>query len=59
MVTGATQVFKDAALQARSVQLHLTPTPTAASAKEQQKLEEKDAVGEQDIEPKPKQAKTE
>ena len=59
MVTGTTQVFRDAALQARSVQLHLTPTPKAASAKEQQKPEEKDSVGEQDIEPKPRKDNTE
>ena len=59
MVSGATMVFKDEALQARSVQLNLTPTQKAASAKEQQKPEENDSVGEQDIEPKPKKAKTE
>ena len=38
-------VFKDEALQARSVQLNLTPTQKAASAKTP---EEKDAAGEHD-----------
>ena len=54
MVNGATMVFKDDALQARSVQLDLTPTPEAASAK---KPEEKDSAGEHDIEPKSKKDK--
>ena len=53
-VNGTTMVFKDDALQARSVQLDLTPTPKAASAK---KPEEKDSAGEHDIEPKSKKDK--
>ena len=52
MVSGTTMVFKDEALQARSVQLNLTPTPKAASAKTP---EEKDAAGEHD--PKDKKDK--
>ncbi len=36
MVIGATHMFRDDALQARSVELKLTPTPKAASAKAKQ-----------------------
>ena len=53
-VNGTSMVFKDDALQARSVQLTLTPTPKAASAKTP---EEKELAGEHDTEPKSNKTK--
>jgi hypothetical protein len=55
MVTGTTQVFKDEALLARSIQLNLTTTPKAASAAASAN-QEKDSEGEGDNEAKPKKA---
>ena len=56
MVSGATQVFKDDALLARSVELNLTMPmpPMAASAKKKRTPEEKDSSDEQETEAKPK-----
>ena len=56
MVTGTTQVFKDDALLARSVELNLTMPmpPMAASAKKKRTPEEKDSSDEHEIEAKPK-----
>ena len=57
MVTGTTQVFKDDALQARSVELNLTTTPKAASANNTPRPDEQDASDEEEREAKPKVTK--
>ena len=56
MVTGTTQVFKDDALLARSVERNLTMPmpPMAASANKKQTPEEKHSSDEQETEAKPK-----
>ena len=54
MVTGTTLVFKDDVLQARSIQLKLTPTPKATSANRTRKAKENESEGEEDIVTKPK-----
>ena len=61
MVTGTTQVFKDEALLARSIELNVTTTPKAASAASSSAsayhppvLDVRDSEGEEEIEAKPK-----
>jgi len=61
MVTGTTQVFKDEALLARSIELNVTTTPKAASAASSAAsayhppvLDVRDSEGEEEIEAKPK-----
>jgi hypothetical protein len=58
MVTGTTQVFKDEALLARSIELHVTTSPKAASAASSaaSRPDVKDSEGEEEIEAKPKKA---
>jgi hypothetical protein len=57
MINDTTVVFKDDALQARSVELNLTTPPNAASANKTPKPEEKDASDEQENEATPKAKK--
>ena len=54
MVAGATHVFKDAALRARSVELSLTTPPKAASANNTPRPDEQDTSDEKEREAKPK-----
>ena len=48
MAIGTIMVFKDEALQARSVQLNLTTSSKTAAAKQTPKAEEKGSEGDQD-----------